>query len=109
MTDAVYQATVSQGATYSAFQTSTFNIQNNDPVNTLYLTGTPLVQISDPSSGYALTTAPAQSIPPGGSTSFTVTFTNPQTATIYTTTVSIPTSDGSANPFSFKMSINPSS
>lgn len=82
--------------------THTFTIRNNTGA-TLHLTGTPRVKISGVNAAdFVLLTAPAASVAPGGTTTFTVRFT-PHGVGARTAVVTIPNSDASDGSYHFSI------
>ncbi|MCK5851998.1 VCBS repeat-containing protein [bacterium] len=77
------------------FARKTFDIANSGNIN---LTISDIL-ISD-TSAFRVTTSPAESIAPGGSTTFRITF-EPEDILIYSGTVSIVNNDNTANPYTF--------
>jgi len=66
--------------------------------------GSPVLS-SDHGDDFQLTTPPAASVPPGGSTTFSVTF-DPSATGIRTAMVSFPNNDANENPFNFALQGN---
>jgi uncharacterized delta-60 repeat protein len=84
--------------------TQTFTIKNLSTTagDNLNLTGTPRVVIGGANPGdYVVTTQPADSVAPGGSTTFVITWTPTFGDTIHRATLSIANNDSNENPYDF--------
>jgi len=82
--------------------TKTFTIQNLG-TETLTLTGaSPYITITNPTN-FSIATAPAASIPAGGSTTFQVTCTPSASLGTYSATLSIANNDANENPYNFSI------
>jgi len=84
--------------------TQTFTIKNLSTTagDNLNLTGTPRVVIGGANPGdYVVTTQPAVSVAPGGSTTFVITWTPTFGDTIHRATLSIANNDSNENPYDF--------
>jgi len=82
--------------------TRTFTVFNTG--NRALSLGTPAFS-GDHAADFEVTTPPAPSVPPGGSTSFTVSF-DPSASGVRTATLSLPNNDANENPFNFALQGN---
>ena len=87
--------------TVAGTQTNTFTIQNTGTANLNLTGGAPYVNITGAHAGdFTLTTTPASSITPSGSTTFQITF-DPSANGLRTASVSITNDDSDENPYNF--------